>query len=1086
MPSHIINNLNLLFKEVTILAKKIFLNAFDENSQPSEDVVSVNGVSFKYDKPFFLICNYPIKDKAYFEFYVDDYYPIKAFRNIPLYVGISQEVSFGVLNSDFIIGSLYYNAETTEYDIMSKYSRQYINYHTQPEHIYTRLPGAKDIIGVGADFENNCINIFVNGKLFYRIQNNTYDEDGNVLTSFDLTSGTFYFCIWSNVYYKKILSDFNENSGNTELEKTKEISGSVNFGPSESGYKPDGYEYMSTIYAEYVNPPDPEDDPESYDSFIFDPSLYDGMENINAYIGGDDNDCTVYINNPIDVSIKTMALVHYPDIDPITQLPVDDGVEIIDKYKYTMNACEDPTEQYFLNGSTIFINKPIPTDRPVYFEFYVTEGQLKNNKVGIPISIGITGYEQEILSKSSRLDLYHDPWYHYYWKEMDNTSTLNPSQHLHEIDNVLTTTPPVQGQVIGVALNLKKNKMTIFIDNAKFYTMYTNRAVDRVSGETFTIIKDETTGYLTFTGSRGTTYTQTRSILTDEGFTHHFECSTGKAYDGYYNEYSGRFELFEENSILHLDHVEDNLFTMNGIVYTRVEMSDYSNYVDFVGTNGIHYTQIKSDVLQRSTDQVMFEFRMNDLTIDYKLWKVNSNKQLIYSDLDYSNPWDFTYAFIHDEGAFNGTVKGNFNFGQDPFAATMPDNYISLWDYYSISSRIHVIKDIESKINIVNNNHIFAILPSLVKIINTSSDYPYQNNGLNKLMLTHNIINDTEAHYYNLDGIDISDFTAMIARENNGYIPEEKLNSTTISFEGVVHYTITIPTLEHQYIEAYLNSRNKYTTTFQAPKGAAVSVKLIPEFGYTEGTLNVEKFTVVEDITLSATQAQLTNFTVNLISGANEHIEVWEVYDYDSEGDPIYDDPERMYDSRIVSKFTTNINSTLWFVKVIADYGYNAGKCNYLGLLNINKDITISAEDARIASYTVTVPNTYHSVIGVRYNNVTYLSKKIGSEGSSEPVSFEVPFNTTVYISIEEVDIGYKVEGEWTTYQVVTKDIDIEVPTIVDDMCTITVDRSRYVGEISISNSTKDGDVYTIRRGDEVTITLDPADGLYVEDFILE
>ena len=193
-----------------------------------------------------------------------------------------------------------------------------------------------------------------------------------------------------------------------------------------------------------------------------------------------------------------------------------------------------------------------------------------------------------------------------------------------------------------------------------------------------------------------------------------------------------------------------------------------------------------------------------------------------------------------------------------------------------------------------------------------------------------------------------------------------------------------------------------------------------------------------------------------------------------------------MHDSRIVSKFTTTINDPLWVIKVIADYGYIAGKCNYIGLLNINKDITISADDARIASYTVTIPSTYHSIIGVRYNSTTYYSKKTNSENLGEPVTFEVPFNATIYISIEEVDEGYRVDGEWTTYQVITIDTIVEVPKIVDDMCTITVDRSRYNGEISISNSTKDGDVYTIRRGKSVTITLEPADGLYVDDFILE
>lgn len=1075
------------------MAKKIYMSAYDEKSQPSTDVIAVNGVTFRYDKPFFLICNYPIEDKAYFEFTIDDYYPIKAFRNLPIYVGISKEVSFGVLNSDFIIGSLYYNAETTQYDIMSKYSRQYLNYHTQPEHIYTRLPGAKDVIGVGVDFKENCINLFVNGKLFYKIQNNTYDEDGNVLTSFDLTSGTFFFCLWSNVYYKKVLSDFNENSGDTTLEKSKEIYGTVNFGGSqESGFMPDGYRTMYSIYSSHIIPPDPEDEEvDPSDSYIIDPSQYANMNLLYEYLGGNEDDCTLTLNStiPIDATVRTMAITHYPDIDPVTQQPVDDGVEIIDRFKYTMNACEeDPEEKYFINGSTIFVNKPIPTDKPVYFEFYVTEGQMKNNKIGIPISVGVTGYQTSILSKSSRLDLYHDPWYHYYWKEMNNIG-VDPStytQHLHEIDDVLITTPPEQGQVIGVAFNLKHNKMTVYIDNNKFYTMYTNRAMDRESGETFTITKDEMSNYLILTGNRGTIYTQTRYNPSLE-YTHHFECNNGISYDGYYNSHSGRFELFEENSIFTMEKVQDeyNLYHLNGIVYTRVDIG-YGSYVEFVGTNGVKYTQIKTDVMERSVDGVYFEFRIDEETGDYKFYKVNSNIQIIFSDLDYSKPWNFTYAFIHDEGAFTGTIKGHFNFGQEHFAATMPDGYMSLWDYYSISSKLPLLKDIESKITIVNNNTIYSNLLSLVKIINSGNDYPYKNNGSNKMILNHNFIHDEEEPYYVIDGTDISEFTSLIARENNGYLPEEKLNSTTITFEGVVHYTITVPSLDNQYIEVFLNSRNKYTTTFQAPKGSFINAKVIPEFGYTAGTLNMDKFTVTEDVTLTATPATLTNYVVNILDTKNQHIEVWKIENINENGEIILG--ETMYDSRTTSRFTTTINDSLWFVKVIPDFGYIAGKANYT-ILNVSKDTTILAEDARIESYIVTIPNTVHQIVGVRYNSTKYYSHKVdvnSTDATLLPVTFEVPYNTRLYITSEEVDVGYKIEGEFATYVDILLDTIIEVPNIVDDMCTITVDDSNFNGTYTISNSTKEGNVYTIRRGSKCTITLNPDDGLYTKTFILE
>ena len=53
-------------------------------------------------------------------------------------------------------------------------------------------------------------------------------------------------------------------------------------------------------------------------------------------------------------------------------------------------------------------------------------------------------------------------------------------------------------------------------------------------------------------------------------------------------------------------------------------------------------------------------------------------------------------------------------------------------------------------------------------------------------------------------------------------------------------------------------------------------------------------------------------------------------------------------------------------------------------------------------------------------------------------------------------------------------------------MCTITVDDTQFDGTYTISNSTKSGNVYTIRRGAKCTITLKPSDGLYTKTFVLE
>jgi hypothetical protein len=81
-----------------------------------------------------------------------------------LYVGIHKEPSFGAVNSDFCIGSVFHNAGDN-FIIMEKRLGQTAT--RSPNKLYTRLPGATDVIGVAVDGPSNLISIYVNGKFFY-------------------------------------------------------------------------------------------------------------------------------------------------------------------------------------------------------------------------------------------------------------------------------------------------------------------------------------------------------------------------------------------------------------------------------------------------------------------------------------------------------------------------------------------------------------------------------------------------------------------------------------------------------------------------------------------------------------------------------------------------------------------------------------------------------------------------------------------------------------------------------------------------------------------------------------------------------
>ena len=217
--------------------EKVFMTAYNANNVIDESICS-NGSEFVSNVPFFLIANKPLSGKVYFEFNVDYYYPIKAYHDIPIYAGVSKEPSFGILNADFILGSLYY-PDGGSFDITAKHNKSTKNYHGTPNQVYSRVPGATDIIGVAVDIDNNLISYYVNGDLLYQYYTITGEDETNI---FDMSKEpNLYFCVWGNIYYKDIKSDNKYRSGDYDYEAKKKIHGYINLGKDGVVYLPDGY-----------------------------------------------------------------------------------------------------------------------------------------------------------------------------------------------------------------------------------------------------------------------------------------------------------------------------------------------------------------------------------------------------------------------------------------------------------------------------------------------------------------------------------------------------------------------------------------------------------------------------------------------------------------------------------------------------------------------------------------------------------------------------------------------------------------------------------------------------------------------------
>jgi len=387
----------------------VYMISFNNVSKPN-NTICINGINFLINETFLLIASKPIpkNSKTYFEFTINSYSNVTGYHNMPIYVGIHKEPAFGVLNSDFCIGSVFYT-DTKDFDIMSKYNKTALDSHTSPGKILCRTPGITDVIGVGVDYGNNLITIYSNGKPFYTITPSLFkineEED-------------FYFCIWGNVKCS--------------------LKGYINFGKSGVLYLPSGY---SSLYGEYYR-------------------QSASIDNISGSITVNDITHEKESSAISGIIIVTNTLKGDGSLTLVSKTAT-----ITDRFEYTLPTIT--SNNYLVDGGNVFCNLPIPYSQKIYVELYVKDGVLSDDSIiGIPASIGISGSINEITTKSMRMPLYHKQWHNYTYTEVSNS---NPN--VTQISDVDTSIPNVQGKLIGLLFNLAENEITVLVDKVELYTV---------------------------------------------------------------------------------------------------------------------------------------------------------------------------------------------------------------------------------------------------------------------------------------------------------------------------------------------------------------------------------------------------------------------------------------------------------------------------------------------------------------------------------------------------------------------------------------------------------------------------------------
>lgn len=277
------------------------------------------------------------------------------------------------------------------------------------------------------------------------------------------------------------------------------------------------------------------------------------------------------------------------------------------------------------------------------------------------------------------------------------------------------------------------------------------------------------------------------------------------------------------------------------------------------------------------------------------------------------------------------------------------------------------------------------------------------------------------------------------AGEIVGDIPlSGKFNGTTrleATEVNAKYFIVNIDQSLNQIIKVICNGK-KYTNTFTAPYGSSYTVFIEPDVGYNAGKLNNTGGVLTGNISISATNAVIKQFTVTIIQSANQTITV----------NCNNEDHIDTFVAPYGSKFTA---------KVIPDTGYNSGNLNYASG-TITDNITISATAAVIKQFTVTINQSANQTITVKCNGQTYTS------------SFKANYGSTYTASVSVSNSVYYTPGTISSASgTITNNITISATAATLKKYTITVIQPAN-GKITINGST--GTSFTFDAGTQITV----------------
>lgn len=290
---------------------------------------------------------------------------------------------------------------------------------------------------------------------------------------------------------------------------------------------------------------------------------------------------------------------------------------------------------------------------------------------------------------------------------------------------------------------------------------------------------------------------------------------------------------------------------------------------------------------------------------------------------------------------------------------------------------------------------------------------------------------------------------------NYGTSITAQVNNIPIGYEidkfYLGEFPVYISQSEHQIIEVTVNGTEKFTDSFVATVEDTYKINIIPDEGYEAGE-------IVGDIPLSgkfngttrleATEVNAKYFIVNIDQSLNQIIKVI------------------CNGKKYTNTFTAPYGSS-YTVFIEPDVGYNAGKLNNTGGV-LTGNISISATNAVIKQFTVTITQSLNQTITVKCNGQSYIS------------SFKANYGSTYTASVSTSNSVYYIPGTISSASgTITNNITISATAATLKKYTITVTQPAN-GKITVNGSV--GTSFIFDAGTSITVQATANSGYKVTD----